>query len=47
MTSSEDKQLQNIQKKTKANIQIINEAEEKKFSLVQKDKPSQKERSCN
>jgi len=36
MTSSEDKQLQNIQKKTKANIQIINEAKEKKFSLAQK-----------
>jgi len=45
MTPSEDKQLQNIQKKTKANIEVINEAQEKKFSSAQKDKPSQKERS--
>jgi len=45
MTPSEDKQLQNIQKKTKANIEVINEAQEKKFSSAQKDKPFQKERS--
>ena len=45
MTPSEDKQLQNIKKKTKANIEVINEAQEKKFSSAQKDKPSQKERS--
>jgi ATP-dependent RNA helicase DeaD len=45
MTPSEDKQLQNIQKKTKANIEAINEAQEKKFSSAQKDKPSQREKS--
>lgn len=45
MTPSEDKQLQNIQKKTKANIEVVNEAQEKKLSSAQKDKSSQRERS--
>ena len=45
MTPSEDKQLQNIQKKTKADIEVINEAQEKRYFSVEREKSSQRKRS--